>query len=350
MKVTSKSMGMIPEKGELICYTVENSAGMSVEIVNLGAIIQSINLTTKDERRVNVVFGESTLEGYSGRPMQVAYCIGRCANRIADGRFTAGGKTYQLEGARNGVLLHSGAANYGAKLFTGKIVDFGNKAGVTFFYNDNGEGGYENNCAVWITITLSEDCAVELHYYAVADGDTCINMTNHAYFNLNGRDSDSVLDQTLKLDAKYYTPINEKLLPSGEILKVAGTPLDFTTGPSFRQAMDSDAAEGPFRASGFDHNFVLEGSGYRKVAESGCAESGITMETYTDLPGMQLFMPGSLLPPDPNRRMPFKLGAAFCLETQYFPNSVNIPHFPSPIRLKGEPFESTTVYKFTVAK
>lgn len=346
MKCREKVFGKLDSGEEVRLFHLENDEGLEIDIIEYGAIIHRLVVPDRKGERADVVMGQDTLEDYIKKPGFYAAVIGRCANRIANAVFSIDGKEYVLEKNNGSNNLHSGSGNYADKLFRGKLFDSEDKVGVTLYYKDFGRGGFPGTVDVWVTYTLTSEGCLEIRYKAIPDSDTVINLTNHAYFNLSGHDSGSVENHLLQIEADFYLPNDNMALPTGEVFSVKGTDMDFNfprpIGDGFRSAEVQLAQFG-----GYDHNYCLRGRGYRKVAELYDPVSGRGMEVYTDLPGMQLYTTNTAMKNSTGKDGAiYQKHGALCLETQHFPNSVNMSHFPSPIYRAGETYESVTAFKF----
>lgn len=347
--VTKSSFGKSKDGQELSLYTLSNEHGMSVKLTDLGATLVSVILPDKHDEETDVVLGYDNPEGYYENICYFGAVIGRSGNRIDQGRFAIDGKTYQLDANDNENNLHSGKNGFDQRQWETKEVT---KTSVCFALKDgDGEQGYPGNFSVTVTYTLTEENELFLDYDGVCDQDTVANMTNHVYFNLAGHDSGDILAQELWLSAKEYTPVRDsKAIPTGEIAPVAGTPMDFTTAKPIGREIDSEFEQLQF-VGGYDHNFVLqrEKGAVEKFAEGYSAKSGICLEAYTDLPGVQ-FYAGNFITPGQTGKGGAVYGKrqGFCLESQYYPNSVNQEGFASPILRAGERYHTTTCYKFSV--
>ncbi len=211
--------------------------------------------------------------------------------------------------------------------------------------------GYPGNAVIQVTYEVTEDNGLAITYHAKADKDTVFNFTNHAYINLNGHASGSVLDQTLQIKASHFTPVKDgKAIPTGELADVEGTPFDFRIAKPIGRDINAENDQLKY-GNGYDHNFALDhtGNGVEKVATAYAPESGIQMEVYTDCPGMQFYSANFIQGQKGKGGVIYKEREAFCLETQYFPNSVNEPNFQSPITAAGKDYASKTIYKFSIA-
>ncbi|MBD1365081.1 galactose mutarotase [Mucilaginibacter sp. ZT4R22] len=327
-------------------YTLTNKSGASVSITNYGGRVVSLLVPDKAGKLVDVVLGYDSVQTYQkkGEPYFGAI-IGRYGNRIAKGKFTVGGKAYQAD-VNDGVnTLHGGL-----KGFFGQVFD-AEQSGQTLnltYTSPDGEGGYPGKLTVKVTYTLTDDNALKIDYTANTDKETIVNLTNHAYFNLNGEGDSTILNNTLMIAADGFTPVNTTLIPTGKIQPVKGTPFDFTTAKAIGKDIgvtDEQLTNG----KGYDHNFVLnKNDGTKPVAIASSPATGITMEVYTVEPGLQ-FYSGNFLTGathDGKGGKAYPLRSAFCLETQHFPDSPNQPAFPSTVLKPGQTYHTSTTYKF----
>lgn len=330
------------EGKDVFLYKLDNENGLSVEIITFGGVIKNIYY-----KGLDLVLGRDSLEEYLDNDGYLGALIGRNSNRIQNAEFELGGKVYKLFPNDKGVSnLHGGKIGYDSRVWDSEAVDGKEPALILTLHSPDGEEGFPGNADIKVTYTVTTENSLKIHYEAVCDADTVMNMTNHAYFNLNGHNSGVTDNHTLTLDSDFYTPNTEKCLPYGEILSVEGTVFDLRKPVRLGDVFESDNEQIKM-FKGFDHNFCLNGRGFRKVSELCGDKSGIKMETYTDLPGIQVYC-GNFLKPE----RVCKGGAiydshhAICLETQVFPNAMALPHFPSPILRKGEKYDTVTEYKF----
>lgn len=349
MRTTHEVWGQLPDGRPVTRYTLSNASGMVVRLINLGAIVTEIRVPDRQGRFTNVVLGADHLDPYlKGHPAAAAV-IGRFANRIAGARFTLDGTEYRLA-ANNGTNhIHGGPNNFARALWSGEMLPPAEpEAAVRFTYRSvAGEEGYPGDLTATVTYTLTEDGTLRLEYTARTDQPTVVNLTNHAYFNLAG--AGDVLDHVLWIEATAYTPADEQLIPTGQIARVAGTPLDFTT-PT---AIGARIQQLKPRPGGYDHNYVLgtgEAASPRLVARVTDPASGRVMEVLTTQPGVQLYTGNHLREFTGTDGAVFGPHAGLCLETQHFPDSPNKPGFPSTVLRPGTTWRSTTVFRFTVAK
>ena len=340
MSITRKKFGEL-NGTDIYAYTLNNCRGMRAEIINYGAIITRLVYNETD-----VVLGYDGFEGYIDNPDYFGAIIGRNANVIENSEFRLNGKTYKLFPNNNQNNLHGGKEGFDKKVWNAQSVDGDEPSLVLSYFSPDGEEGFPGNAQIKITYTLKNDNALQIHCEAQCDRDTVVNMTNHSYFNLNGHCSGSVEGHTLWLASHFYTPSTSEIIPGGEIRAVDGTPFDFTTESPIanRLAIKHEQID---MFGGYDHNFVLDGRGYRLGGVLKGDKSGITMEMYTDQPGVQIYLPTEF---DSSKK--YKGGAnygrygAVCLETQGFPNGINYSHFPDVVLKKGDRYDRMTTYRF----
>ncbi len=347
MNIKLTEFGKLADGRTAHLCTLESDSGMTLVVTNYGCRI--IKLLTKDKNGNlgDVVLGHRTLEEYFGSNYQGSF-VGRYANRIGNAEFTLNGKTYQLSKNDGRNTLHGGPGGYHQVLWDMKTSQEGGEPSVTFTHiSPDGDEGYPGELKLTVTYTLKKDNSLELRYDAVSDAETPFNPTNHSFFNLSGDPQKDVLDTELTINAAKVTNVSDDLIPNGTYQDVAGGPLDFTKGKKIGKDMFADDHMIKL-CGGFDHNFCVDGQGFRKLAEAYEPESGRVMEVWSDLPGVQLYTFNSvsgLVGKDGN---PMKPHTAFCLETQFYPDSVNHENFPFAYLKPGEPFSTRTVYRFSV--
>jgi aldose 1-epimerase len=323
------AFGNMPDGTPVKSYTLDNGKGMSVKILTYGAIINELNVPDGKGTVTNVVLSVRTLDDYLSGFRGIAAIVGRVANRIADARFTLDGVEYKL--------VASNATNHLHGLF-GKAVwqarpmptTKGAAALELSYLSKAGESGFPGNLTARVIYTLTDENELRLDFTATTDQATPVNLTSHAYFNLAG--GGTALDHILWLAASRYTPVDDGMIPTGEIASVKGTPFDFTKPTRVGARIDQLKP----RPGGYDHNLVLDGrpGKLKLAARVQDPASGRSVEVRTTEPGLQFFTANHL-----NH-------AALCLETQHFPDSVNHPNFPSTILRPGETFRSTTIFRF----
>lgn len=349
--IQKESFGRLPDGKEAALYTLTNANGVKASFTDLGAVWVSMMVKDRAGRLGDVVLGYDSAAQYLVNAPHFGAPIGRNANRIGGAYFELNGQTYHLE-ENNGSCnnLHSGSSQYHRRMWEAETFELDTGSRVTFtLTSPDGDQGFPGNLTIRISYTLTEDDSLQISYYGVADADTVVNLTNHSYFNLNGHDSGCISDLQVWIDADAFTMADAELIPTGELVPVKGTPMDFTVMKPIGQDIDADYR--PLKeAGGYDHNWVLKAQKGEPVlaAKAYSAETGRTMEVYTDMPGLQFYTANSL----DEREHPGKGKAlygprsSFCFETQYFPNAVNIPAFVSPVLRAGEEYESTTIYRF----
>lgn len=352
MSIQEKTFGKLADGTKVQAYTLQNEAGAALTLLAFGARIQSLRMPDRKGALGEMVLGHATLEEYARPGDYQGATVGRYANRISGGHILVQGKPCQLTRNEGANTLHGGPGGFSHRLWRLKNCDNSDEApSLTFQYvSADGEEGFPGKCTVEVTYTLTTDNAVMLDYRAVTDAPTYINLTNHSFFNLTGDCKRDVLSTELCIYASTVTKVDAQLLPTGELFDVEGTAEDFRKPKTIGQ--DITRREPLLQqAGGYDHNFALDGRGYRKAAEAFDASTGRRMLVFTDQPGVQLYTANSFGPEDRNRDgSPMRPHSAFCLETQHFPDAPNQPSFPQTYLRPGETFSSRTVYKFEVQK
>ncbi len=333
-------------KGEAATlYTFENKNGMIMEVSDFGATLYALLVPDKDGNLCDVVLGYDNPEGYEG-PSGTFFgaTVGRNANRIGNASYVLNGKTYELDKNDGNNNLHSGLDFYSFRIWDVKNTT---ENSITFsLHSPDGDQGYPGALDVDVTYTLSDDNTLQIEYHGIPDADTIVNMTNHSYFNLNGHASGDVLKHTLWVDADHYTRANAESIPTGEITPVDGTPMDFRVKKEVGRDIDADY-EAVIFGKGYDHNWCLNNNGtFAKVAEINADVSGITMEVYTDLPGVQIYSGNFLVEELGKQGVVYKKRQGICFETQYYPDAINHDNFEGPVCKAGEVYKTTTCYKF----
>ncbi len=326
-----------------------NGNGMACNLITYGATIQSLFVPDQQGHLTDVTLGFDTIEGYesAANPFFGA-TVGRHANRIEGAAFELNGKLVQITANEGRNNLHSCPDGFNQVVWNYHILDKGDEPAVVFSYHSpDGESGFPGNLDCQVTFKLTADNAVAISYDAVADQDTVMNLTNHAYFNLAGQGSGPVLGHELVLDADQYTPMSAESLPDGRIAAVAGTPFDFTKAKAIGRDIQADDEQLRF-GLGYDHNFVVRGEigVLRPCAKAFEPVSGRTMVVETTSPAVQLYTGNFLKGEAGKGQATYGKNGGFCLETQFYPNSFKHKHFPSPIFKAGEHFKHTTVYRF----
>lgn len=349
-KVERTDFGAMEDGTTADLYTLTNAGGTEVKITNYGGIITSLKVAGRDGELQDVVLGFDDLDGYlqDGVPYFGAI-IGRYGNRIANAQFELDGETYQLAANDGPNHLHGGEKGFDKVLWEAESFEGEDGPGLRLQYlSEDGEEGYPGNLSVEVTYTLTNDNELKIDYQATTDQATVVNLTNHAYFNLSGELGEQILDHELMINAEQFLPVNNTLIPTGELKEVEGTPFDFTEPTAIGDRINADN-EQIARGQGYDHCWVLGEKGERKLAatvyEPG---SGRFMEVFTTEPGIQFyagnFLDGSLS----GKGATYQHRSGLCLETQHFPDSPNQPEFPSVTLQPGETYQTSTTYKFSV--
>ena len=348
--IAESAYGTLEDGGKVSLFTLTNPSGAEAKIINFGAIVVSLKVPDKDGKLRDVVLGYDDLAGWVKDKDFFGAIVGRFGNRIAAGKFTLDGKSYQL-GINNGPNhLHGGPAGFFKKLWKAETVKGKEGPGVKLTYvSKDGEEGYPGTVTLVVTYTLTKDNGLRIDYSGTTDKATILNPTHHSYFNLSGDPSRTILDEELMIDADQTTPVGEGLIPTGKLADVAGTPMDFRKATKIGariDAKDDQLALG----KGYDHNWVLNHPGKkpRKVAEVYDSVSGIVMDVITDQVGLQ-FYSGNFLNGTIKGKagIVYKLRTALCLEAQLFPDAPNHPNFPSAVLKPGKRYQQTTIYQFS---
>jgi aldose 1-epimerase len=332
-------------------YTLTNAKGMQVSITPWGATVVSIMVPDRNGKFGDVVLGFDNVEGYRANTAYIGAIVGRYGNRIAKGAFKLDGKTYTLARNNGDNHLHGGTAGFDKRLWTAREISSSAGRALELKYTSaNGEEGYPGKLDATVVYTLTDSNDLRIEYQATTDQPTVVNLTNHSYFNLAG--AGDVLAHRVQINASRFTPDDEGLIPTGELRSVKGTAFDFTTPHTIGERID--AKDEQIRVGmGYDHNMVLDGPAgtLRSVARVSEPTSGRVLELLTTEPGLQ-FYSGNFL--DGTLRgkggKVYIRRAAFCMETQHYPDSPNKPAFPSTTLRPGQRYQSTTVFRFSTEK
>lgn len=354
MAYKAEQIGKLDSGEEVIRYTLTNEHGVSASFLNLGGIWQTMVVPDKNGNFADVVLGFDTIEKWLVNPGHCGEIVGRNANRIGGASFTINGKTYEL--AKNSSErdnLHSGLDFYRTRIWDAEVSEeeLGTKLSL-HLESPDGDQGFPGNAHVTVSYTLTADDSLKIDYHLVADADTVANFTNHAYFNLAGHQSGNTEKQLVWIDADTYTIADAGSIPTGELVPVKGTPMDFTVMKPIGRDIDADYPAFEY-TGGYDHNWVLNhpAGELSLSAKAMDEESGRVMEVYTDLPGVQFYTANSMTPSVTGKDgVQYGPRSGYCFETQYFPDAINKPQFPSPLLKAGEEYKTTTIYKFFVVK
>jgi aldose 1-epimerase len=329
-------------------FTLKNNNGATVAITNYGGRLVSLLVPDKEGHATDVILGYDSLKSYQ-KPKEPYFgaIIGRYGNRIAKGKFTLDGKAYQLD-INDGVnTLHGGFNGFYGKVFSAKQLST-SQLELTYASKD-GEGGYPGNLTATVVYTLGDDNSLKIEYKATTDKTTVVNLTNHAYFNLNGAGSPTITDNVLQINADAFLPVDTTLIPTGKLQPVKGTPFDFTVSKTIGKDIGT-ADEQLKNGKGYDHNFVLNKHDLTTpIATVKSTVTGITLEVFTEEPGLQFysgnFLTGASKDGKGGKAYPYR--SAFCLETQHFPDAPNQAAFASTVLKPGQTYHTVTIYKFS---
>lgn len=345
-----KSFGKGKDGTEYTLYTLTNKNNMTVVLTDLGATIVSVLVPDRDGVQRDVVLGYGCPQDYLDHTCYFGAVIGRSGNRIDKGRFTIHGTTYQLAMNDNENNLHSGPDGYDKRRWQVKSVNEEKNSILFLLSSPDGDQGFPGNCQLAVTYTLTDDNELILHYDADTDADTVMNPTNHVYFNLSGHDSGRILDQELTIHAQYYTEVRDgQAIPTGRLIPVEGTPMDFTQAKPIGRDIEADYQQMKY-VGGYDHNYALcaEPGEMKKMAEAHSAQTGITLEAFTTCCGMQFYAGNFITESAGKDGASYGPRSGFCLESHYYPNAINQEGFAHPLLRAGEHYDSTTIYRFSV--
>lgn len=353
MGYTKTEFGTMDDGRKVYRYTLANENGVSASFTDLGGIWLTMMAPDRDGKLADVILGYDTVDMILHGSGHLGEVVGRNANRIGGASFSLNGKVYELAKNAAGVNnSHSGPDFYRDRIWDAAIEEGGEGITIRFsLFSPDGDQGYPGNAKVTVSYTLTPDNRLRLDYHMVCDADTIANFTNHVYFNLAGHDSGCAMNQKVWMDADYFTATDENSVPTGEIVSVSGTPMDFREEKPLCRDIDADY-EALAIGGGYDHNWCFN----HKAGElSLCAratdeKSGRVMEVYTDLPGVQMYTGNNLKPSYVGKGgVRYQARDGYCFETQNYPNAVNLENFPSPVVKAGEEYRTTTIYRFMVS-
>lgn len=344
--ITKEPFGSTPD-GPVNLFTLKNKNGIEISITNFGGIITSIITPDNKGNKGDIALGFDNIEQYLEGTPYFGAIIGRYGNRIGKGKFSIDTLDYVLETNDGSNHLHGGESGFDKKVWNGSIGENNGLPVLNLTYlSKDMEGGYPGDLSVVVSYSLDNDNRLLMTYSATCNKSTPVNLTNHTYFNLAG--GGDILDHKLMIDASKYTPVDEGLIPTGEIAEVTGTPFDFTQATAIGVRINDDNQQLQY-GKGYDHNWVLDDPGLDHLsAVLFHPESGRKVEVYTTEPGLQFysgnFLDGSITGKN-GITYPYRGG--LCLETQHFPDSPNKENFPITILKRGETYFTQTIYKFT---
>jgi aldose 1-epimerase len=331
-------------------FTLTNATGIEVRASSYGATLVSIRTPDREGRFADITLGFDSIDGYLARSRFFGALVGRYANRIAGGRVAIDGQSYSLAVNSGTNHIHGGLKGFDKKVWRAEPFDRDGVAGVTLRYTSgDGEEGYPGTLNTTVTYSLTPRNELIVDYTATTDKPTIVNLTQHSYFNLAGEGNGDVLGHEVMLNADRFTPVDAAMIPTGELADVAGTPFDFRTSTAIGARIDADHPQLKL-ARGYDHNFVVNGTGLRLAARVVEPSSGRTLDVHTTEPGVQFYTGNNLS--DAVGKGGHKYGprSGFCLETQHFPDSPNKPQFPTTILRPADTFRSQTVFAFGVKR
>ncbi|MEX2401628.1 MAG: aldose epimerase family protein [Rhodothermales bacterium] len=330
-------------------FTMTNAGGMEMSVTNYGGIITHLRVPDASGQVDDVVLGYDSIDGYLESSPYFGAIVGRYGNRIGGAEFTLDGETYTLAANNGPNHLHGGIQGFDKVVWSAEPFEAADRRGIALSYTSpDGEEGYPGTLEIHVSYTLTDENELLVDYHATTDAATPINLTQHSYFNLAGIGSGDILDHVLTLNADRFTPVDETLIPTGELRPVTGTPFDFTEPTPIGERIEADNRQLEI-AGGYDHNFVLNGSpGELRLAGRVLEPaSGRVMEVHTTEPGVQFytgnFLDGSIT----GKGVTYERRNGFCLETQHFPDSPNIESFPSTILRPREDYQTRTVFRFS---
>lgn len=344
MKIEKKVWGTAKTGETVYRYTLFNENGMSAELCNIGCSILSLTLPDKDKAPTDVALGYETLGDYERNPASFGCVIGRYGNRICGGRFAFAGRTWQLEQNEGNNHLHGASGAYGRRFWP--VTEESEDALTFCLKSPDGDGGYPGDLTACVTYRLSEDNGLSISYHITTETEAFCNLTNHCYFNLSGHADGSVLEHEVFIAADAITEVNAESIPTGVLLPIGGTAFDFNRPKPIGRDIDAGHPQLAF-GGGYDHNYVLKTAPVSASAYS--PKSGILMEVFTNSPGLQFYTANGLEEHEAGKGgAKYGRRSAFCMETQFFPDSINHPSFPSCLVTKDAPQDFCTTYRFSV--
>ena len=346
MSITKEVFGKLDDGRQVDIFTLTNANGLKARVMTRGATLVSLEVPDKDGNMADVVLGFDTPAEYPAKSLYFGCIAGRCANRIAKGKFTLDGTEYTLAVNNGENHLHGGIVGFDKVIWQAAQIDAPDGDAVEFTYlSTDGEEGYPGNLLCTVTYKLTDDNELSFNYKATTDKATVINLTNHTYYNLAGQGSGDILAHEMMVNADSYTVTDDGSIPTGELKDVAGTEMDFRTP----QAIGARIDEIPGDPGGYDHNYVLNGRGGLALAAKVTEPTtGRVMEVFTTQPGVQLYVGNYLDGIAGKGGANYGIRTGLCLETQHFPDAPNQPDFPTTVLRPGEEYKHLTIHKFSV--
>jgi aldose 1-epimerase len=348
--VKKQAYGKMPDGAAVELYSLTNANGMQAGIITYGGTVVSLTAPDRNGKYADVVLGMDDLAGYMKATAFFGALIGRYGNRIGHAQFTLDGNTYKLPANDNGNTLHGGPAGFDKRVWTvvpGSNSPDGPTLALTYVSKD-GEAGFPGTLTAKVFYTLTAKNELKIDYVATTDKPTVVNLTNHSYFNLAGQGEGDVLGHEVTILADRFTPVDDKLIPTGELRPVTGTPFDFTKPTAIGARIEANDEQIKF-GKGYDHNWVLnKGAAFiTKAAEVHEPKSGRVMEVWTNEPALQFYSGNFLDGTLQGKGKTYIHRGAFCMETQHYPDSPNKPAFPTTELKPGETYRTTTIYRFS---
>jgi len=343
ISIDKQPFGQLADGTEVDIYTLKNANGMTAKITNYGGIVTELYAPDRKGKFQDVVLGYENLEKYLESSPYFGALIGRYGNRIAKGKFAIDGIEYTLTANEGENHIHGGQKGFDKVVWkTQAIATFSGPSLILTYLSKDGEEGYPGNLKTRVIYTLTNDNELKISYEAQTDKTTVVNLTHHGYYNLAGHKSGDILGHELMISADNFTPVDERVIPTGRIIPVADSPLDFRESTPIGSRIDQVTG-------GYDHNYVLNNKigNFAKIATVYEPKSGRVMEVSTSLPGLQFYSGNFLDATSKGKGATYKKHSGFCLSTQRFPDSPNNPKFPSAVLKPGQKYHSLTSYKFS---
>jgi len=351
LMIEKSIFGKLDDGREVFLYTLTNNSGAQVQIINYGARVVSLYLPDRDGNLADIVTGFDSLKNYVDDNSYFGAIVGRYGNRINEGKFELDGKEYQLTINDGRNSLHGGNTGFFKAYWNPEPIE-NDSTGPSLklsLENPDGDEGYPGTVKVTVTYTLTNNNELKIDYTGTTDKPTIFNPTHHSYFNLSGNFNNTILDEELSIDADSTTPVNNQLIPTGEITTVENTPMDFRKPTAIGLRINDDNEQIKF-GRGYDHNWVLNNykkGVVRKIGSLYDPVSGRFMEVLSDQPGLQFYSGNFLNGVKGKGGVAYKYRTSLCLEAQHYPDSPNEPNFPSTTLNPGEVYNQTTIYKFS---
>ncbi|GAA4877081.1 aldose epimerase family protein [Kitasatospora terrestris] len=352
LRIAQSQVAPLPDGRWITRWTFGAPGGVMAEVLSLGARLEAIHVPDRDGHRTNVVLGGGQVAELLGGAAYFGATVGRYANRVAGGELPLGGAVHQLATQDTGHTLHGGPDGFATRLWEGVPVRKDGRVGVRLrLHSPDGDQGFPGALTAEVSYLLDADGELTIEYGATSDASTVVNLTNHAYFNLAGEGSGTVLEHLLRVDASGYLPVDEDLIPLGPVESVTGTAFDLRETRPIGERLAARHPQLDRAGGGYDHNWVLNGTGLRTVAVLTDPASGRRLECRTTEPGLQVYT-GNHFDGSVTGRSgrPYLAHAGIALETQHYPDSPHRPEYPSTVLHPGEAYRSTTVYRFTAGR